>query len=325
MKNFKAFLLLLSCFLGGAPLWAQYFVSKEAHQIMIFNHGIAALEQRLRMIERARHTIDVEYFIYDDTEISARLFSQALVKKAREGVRVRILVDGLSLILKVDEYLAAEFAKSGVTVKYFNQRHLLSPLGQHRNHRKHLIIDGADKDKPEVIMGGRNIEDKYFDLDPRYNFLDRDAWISGPLVNDIQKTFDQIWRDGLSKDVEQPLLPRLVPNAASSKGGLNHAQFESDKRRHQQRLDRARDFLSPNEKDLQTRKNLALWAQRQWSDVGVFSGPVSFVSDQSIGHFSWSWKKKNRLVWERLKLVLGDTRKTVLGESPYLILRDMGF
>ncbi len=44
-----------------------------------------------------------------------------------------------------------------------------------------------------AITGGRNVEDKYFDRDPRYTFRDRDILIIGPVVKDMVRSFHSYW------------------------------------------------------------------------------------------------------------------------------------
>ena len=63
---------------------AQYISSPATHEIKIYNQGLASLDKRLDMIASAKRSIDVEYFIYDDTDISSRLVSQALAAKAQQ-------------------------------------------------------------------------------------------------------------------------------------------------------------------------------------------------------------------------------------------------
>jgi len=65
-------LIILSAFisfsLGRAfaePVDSFRASSNETHQIVLLNHGLASLEQRLEMIESAQKSIDVEYFIYN--------------------------------------------------------------------------------------------------------------------------------------------------------------------------------------------------------------------------------------------------------------------
>lgn len=65
--------------------------STAPHTITHFDQGAASFHRRLELIESAKQSIALEFFIYNVDE-AARLLTQALMKKAREGVQVRILV-----------------------------------------------------------------------------------------------------------------------------------------------------------------------------------------------------------------------------------------
>ena len=58
---------------------------------------------------------------------------------------------------------------------------------------KRLVMCGRIKDV--IIVGGRNVEEKYFDLDPEFCYLDRDALVIGPVVAEVADSFDSYWVD----------------------------------------------------------------------------------------------------------------------------------
>src|SRR6186997_3310945 len=61
--------------------------STEPHRLTHFDQGAAAFHRRLELIDSATQSIALEFFIYDVDEAS-RLLTQALIKKARQGVDV---------------------------------------------------------------------------------------------------------------------------------------------------------------------------------------------------------------------------------------------
>src|SRR6188508_162725 len=79
---------------------------------------------------------------------------------------------------------------------------------QHRSHRKLLIVDGET-----VLTGGRNIANEYFDLSNRYNFLDSDLEVSGPIVKTVLESFDVYWNSRLASEP----VPDPRPNAEAAK------------------------------------------------------------------------------------------------------------
>src|SRR6187551_52489 len=61
--------------------------STAPHTIAHLDQGAASFQRRLELIASARTSIALEFFIYD-VDDAARLITQALIKKAREGVHV---------------------------------------------------------------------------------------------------------------------------------------------------------------------------------------------------------------------------------------------
>jgi putative cardiolipin synthase len=134
----KYWLLLFSIFtlnLKAGELDPFRASIQSSHQITLLNQGLASFEERLQMIEKAQKSIDVEYFIYN-LDKSGRIFSQALIKKSHEGVRVRMLLDYFMVKGQFSPFFAYEMEKNGIEVKYFNVTSTLNLFGgQYRNHR----------------------------------------------------------------------------------------------------------------------------------------------------------------------------------------------
>ena len=167
--------------------------STAPHTITHFDQGAASFQRRLELIEAARKSIALEFFIYDVDDAS-RLLTQALIKRAREGIQVRILVDFSAPVFKLKPAYARLLGEAGVDVRYYNTSALYRLVSiQHRSHRKLLIIDEAT-----VLTGGRNIANDYFDLSDHYNFLDSDLEVTGPIVKQVLQSFDVYWNSPLA-------------------------------------------------------------------------------------------------------------------------------
>ncbi len=119
------------------------------------------------LLENARESIDATYFIVDD-DVFGKSFLGLLAKRAREGVKVRLMVDrrGSKHLTKLfhTAWLRGLASLPGVEVRVFNPFHqaLLSLPGDVRelvasNHDKILLVDGK-----RVLTGGRNIGWHYF-------------------------------------------------------------------------------------------------------------------------------------------------------------------
>ncbi len=212
--------------------------SSTPQQIEIINLGTNALAIRLDMIKRATTSIDVEYFIFRADD-SGNLIMQELIKKAQQGVRVRILLDHLLGIGSITPFHAFELKKLGIEVKYFNTVPLIRfSKFQYRNHRKLLIIDAK-----EVLTGGRNIGDEYFDLSPTYNFLDRDIVLKGSLAPEIQKTFEIYWNSKYSESISRKKRPIRDPWDFEQE--YSDIELEIDQRRWDEKNELANNFIFP--------------------------------------------------------------------------------
>jgi cardiolipin synthase C len=70
----------------------------------------------------------------------------------------------------------------------FNARRL-----DYRMHNKLLVVDDA-----VALVGGRNIGDQYFQIDPDSQFADADVFAAGPVADELAATFDEFWNSGLA-------------------------------------------------------------------------------------------------------------------------------
>src|ERR1044071_6916180 len=93
--------------------------STAPHAITHFDQGAASFQRRLELIAAARTSIALEFFIYDIDDAS-RLLTQALIKRAREGVQVRILVDFSAPVFELKPAYARLLGEAGVKVRYYN-------------------------------------------------------------------------------------------------------------------------------------------------------------------------------------------------------------
>ena len=162
--------------------------------------GVFSLDARIELADRARHTLDVQYYhIHNDS--TGRLFLRHLRDAAARGVRVRLLVDdlyttggdalfsGLAAFDNVEVRLFNPFCcgRSSILNKYTAS---LFDFGRvnHRMHNKLFIADGAI-----VVAGGRNVADEYFMRSMGANFVDMDAFVVGAVVPQLASIFDTYW------------------------------------------------------------------------------------------------------------------------------------
>lgn len=286
----------------------SFMTTEEAdHKVVLLNHGVGALEARLQLVESARESIDVEYFIYN-LDTSGRIFTQALIKKAQEGVKVRILLDYFMASAKneLNPFVAHELEKYGIEVKYFNVKSALNLFsGQRRNHRKLLLIDGK-----VAITGGRNLGDEYFDLAKDFNFLDRDLQVEGPIVSHIKATFDKFWTTRVSKRVEREKKPEQDLNNDS-----NSNNYEMLLEQYNQKVRTAVDFVSRDSSEL---KKIREHGKYQ---LGLaYTGNCEKMSFNSNYATIETLPPSTRIVKNDLTNRIKNARESVLFDSTYFIV-----
>lgn len=170
--------------------------------LILLDQGQDALLLRLHMIESAKRSIDFQVYIFDLDE-SGILVMDALIRAAQRGVKVRLLLDQLYGLNRprMQAKLAALHRNFELKLysPMFNQAEIsdaeffagivfrFQSLNQ-RMHTKLLLVDGG-----AALIGGRNIQDRYFDWDPDYNYRDRDLWVSGPVTAEMAENFNAFW------------------------------------------------------------------------------------------------------------------------------------
>ena len=158
------------------------------NEIDIFTEGVSLLDRMLEDISKAKDHIHAEYFIIE-TDETGNTFKEALIKKAQEGVDVRVIYDDLGS-WKLKRSTIKDMKKAGIKLQsFFKIRfpYFTSKIN-YRNHRKILVIDGTIG-----YLGGFNIADRYT------KGLDWGIWrdthlrIEGDAVAGIQHTFIYDW------------------------------------------------------------------------------------------------------------------------------------
>ncbi|MDR1585025.1 MAG: cardiolipin synthase [Prevotellaceae bacterium] len=159
-------------------------------KIDVYSDGEVSFEAMFEAINGAKDHIHVDFFIVRDDNIS-NLFRELLIKKSKEGVRVRMIYDywGSFQFVYKKKYIKT-LKEAGVYV------HPFIPLGMgifrskinHRNHRKILIIDGKTG-----FTGGLNIADRYIYGDSLGKWRDTFIRVEGAAVHGLQMLFLIDW------------------------------------------------------------------------------------------------------------------------------------
>lgn len=305
---------------GTGPFLSR---SKQPHQLTILNKGVSAMEERLRLIEGAQESIDVEYFIYN-TDDAGKVLTDALIKKAAEGVKVRMLMDHFLIGAQISPFHTHELEQRGIELRFYNNLALWHvSKAQYRNHRKSFIVD-----RKVAIVGGRNIADEYFDLGTAYNFLDRDMKVVGPIVSDIAKSFDEVWKSKPSTRVKRPARPRRndLRYRRSNRTGRsrNNANFKRDERRWKRLVREATAFMRPTEHSVSLRRKIGTLAlQTLEMETSGTCSDISFVSDKA-GVGAWSKREQRILKYEVFKRMRAVESDLVIDSAYFIVEKATG-
>ncbi len=179
----------------------------EGNQVRELVNGDAIFSEMLAAIRSAKRTITFETYIYWSGKIG-REFVDALSERARNGVKVHVLLDWVGSI-KMDNALLNELSAAGIEVERFHEPHW-SHWGKmnNRTHRKLLVVDGQ-----VGFTGGVGIADHW-----RGNARNKDEWrdnhfrVEGPVVAQIQSVFLDNWMRSTGRVLHgEAYFPALKP------------------------------------------------------------------------------------------------------------------
>ncbi|MEO5668852.1 MAG: phosphatidylserine/phosphatidylglycerophosphate/cardiolipin synthase family protein [Bdellovibrionota bacterium] len=302
------------------------------HTIAILDEGAAALQSRLDMIDRAQKSITLETMIFH-ADRSGCLILSALVKKAKEmklqgkPFSVRLLLDNRPQGANINLAFQRQLAEVGIELRYYNAEPTKTTLQiNHRNHKKTFVIDGDD-DGGEMILGGRNVSDDYFDLNAHFNFVDTDLQVKGPAVKTVQKIFNRYWnspfasknapdltevdldiRGKLPHPLEQlPIIPTIVEQGAAL------GRFEQDVLRAQ-RAQVAQSCLNPNPQKDSLRASIQAKAAHTLKDQRSTQADVLIVASDNP-----DWQRTEARLGAQLYGMIKNAKQSVLIENPYFI------
>jgi phosphatidylserine/phosphatidylglycerophosphate/cardiolipin synthase-like enzyme len=290
--------------------FAESTATAPRHYALMLDRGADAMLARINLIRSATRSVDVQTYIFEEDD-AGHLVLDELLAAARRGVRVRLLIDQLSALERVNTMAALAGAHANFSIRVYNpvlhRAHISYPefllaaaccwhqLNQ-RMHTKLLLVDGA-----VGVTGGRNYADDYFDWSGEYNFRDRDVLVAGPVARDMQRNFDAFWDNVRSwpaeqlTDVGRRILDTGVPPLAS-------ADFEQPERVAAMSRDAADTEL--------VRTRLA--------DKALAVGDVDYLADLPQKH---SQDNPGPATASRgLRELIESGRSQVLLQTPYLVL-----
>lgn len=166
---------------AGAPL-------VDGNAVRVLRDGAENYPAWLDAIAAAQSFIHFDsYIVHDDR--SGSLFADALVERARAGVKVRVVYDWVGALRASPRVFWYRLEDAGVEVRAFNPPTPWRPLAWlSRDHRKMLAIDGKI-----AFVSGLCVGDDWIDTPGRPAWRDTGVEIAGPAVADVHDAFADVW------------------------------------------------------------------------------------------------------------------------------------
>ena len=203
----------------GQPAPAAY------QALQIHADGREALAALQRGLDAARESIDLCTFILGRGAVG-QMVIDTLAAKARTGVRVRLLLDGMGSLMAGRPKLDA-LRDAGASVVLFVPP-LHSPLKGRtnlRDHRKMLIVDGALESR-WLWSGGRNLASEYFEGEPcKPPWHDLSFDLGGPFVGQALALFERDWAFANTERAPQSMPVEPDDGGASRREPAHGAQL----------------------------------------------------------------------------------------------------
>jgi cardiolipin synthase len=169
----------------------------------------------LEVMRGAQKSINFSVYIWEDGQVSDQILP-VLAERARAGVQVRVLLDGLGAMKKPDDKFE-ELEKAGVRVFEFRAPRLGKLTRAHkRNHRRSIVIDGL-----VGFTGGMAVGDKWLGhAQSPENWRDSMVEVTGPMATSVQSAFVANWAHSTGEMLVGPsFFPPPAPQVAASEAG----------------------------------------------------------------------------------------------------------
>ena len=171
-------------------------VLTQDNDVKIFDDGSDKFEALISDINHAKNHIHIQYYIFKLDNLGQRIIN-ALIKKAKQGVKVRVLFDEMgSRGIRKRHFKELIEAGGEVEVFFPSILPLINPRLNFRNHRKIAVIDGRIG-----YIGGFNVGDEYLSLSDRFGYWrDTHLRIEGSAVHPLQTRFILDWNQASAKN-----------------------------------------------------------------------------------------------------------------------------
>lgn len=263
---------------------------------IIINDPLESGIARIQIIKNAKETLDISYFSIESGE-SPDLFFAALLEAADRGVKVNILLDGIFNGMRKDlkDVIHLFAFHPNINLKFYEPLNLFKPWTlNNRLHDKYILADNTI-----VIIGGRNIGDKYFAPDWYEDTItnDRDIVIintdpesSNSVLFQINDYFNLIWNHKYTKPTEKK------PSFIRYKKGIKKGE---ELRKKAKAAGVANQHLLNKDIDL-------MEISSPTNKITLIHNPIERLS-------------KDPWVWHEISQLINSAKESVFIQSPYVI------
>jgi cardiolipin synthase len=199
-------------------------------ELTVLTNGPTFYEAELEAILAAKRSVNLEAYIFQKGEIAQR-FVNALTERARAGVTVNVVLDGVGSA-GIRKSFFSDLKKAGGNVVWYNGlKWNKLPHYNNRTHRELLVVDGRI-----AFIGGAGVADHWFkgkEKHPRWR--DTMVKVEGDAVPHLQATFAENWLEACGEVLVGPdyFVRRegeskgdfLVVNSTPSGGGATRARM----------------------------------------------------------------------------------------------------
>ncbi len=173
-------------------------IYSKNNKVKLIRGGKEYFELIISLIEKARESIHLQTYIYEDDE-TGRLVAEALKTAAKRNIKVYLLVDGYASQALSKDFIH-DLESAGIHFRFFEpllkSRHFY--FGR-RLHHKLLVVDAQ-----YAVTGSKNISNRYNDMNGTQAWLDMNLFIEGELVYDLCVLCTKTWK---GFRVEKKLVP----------------------------------------------------------------------------------------------------------------------
>lgn len=188
---------------GESPVTAN-------NQVKTYDDGMTKFKDLLEDIEKAQDHVHIVYYIFRDDELGIAIVD-ALTRRARKGVEVRLMFDSLGSRGVKDEFFDELVAAGGMFSRTFESEHkIFNTNVNFRNHRKIMVVDGK-----VGYVGGFNVGDDYLGKYEKMGYWrDSHLRIVGDAVQTLQARFLMDWNASVRGDKkmthDDKYFPRVI-------------------------------------------------------------------------------------------------------------------